>query len=609
MSPEEFQKFMHGRGVRREQEMAKLEDHVRQSFKVGKLNLVDLAGSERVRLSGATGQRLEESKQINRSLSALGNVISALTDTRGRSHVPYRDSKLTRMLEDSLGGNCRTTMMAMISPALEAMVETLSTLKFANRAKNIKNEARVNEDLDQKSLLRKYERELKRLRAELEARSKNVVDKRRLLELDEQRRRAEADKMVAIRALEARSLEFMQEKEEKKRLEQRIAMLMGQMIRGPRGDSSPAALSEMLGAVGMGAAGIGAAGAGPELQVMMKEQQEKLRQEYEGKLADLERERETIEEEKAQVDRYKQLLLKQRDIMIALTQRLVERDEQIMALQDELDAYDRHHKELEEKLDEKTALLIKLQRISLEVDAQSPHKNEELTRALDSSTAPGAMGAGAVPKMILAATEERSTGATEVDQQEDDDEGDVVATAAAAAAASTTKTTNNTAPAAGYGTSHSGVSTKELQAATAETQRLAGENSRLEARVRQLEVAAASAKSAGAGAAAGDAAALNAMSARCELLVREREAVHTIMEQKIKVLVQGIAQSAGAVVQSGGFAAHQGQTGVAVQALAKDVAALQRLVNASIAALRNAASNNTSSLPPPPPQPQQREKR
>ena len=124
------------------------------------------------------------------------------------------------MLEDSLGGNCRTTMMAMISPALEAMVESLSTLKFANRAKSIKNEARVNEDLDQKSLLRKYERELKKLRAELEARSKNVVDKRRLLELDEQRRRAEADKMAAIRALEARSLEFMQEKEEKKRLEQ-----------------------------------------------------------------------------------------------------------------------------------------------------------------------------------------------------------------------------------------------------------------------------------------------------------------------------------------------------------------------------------------------------
>ena len=365
MSPEEFQKFMHGRGVHREQEMSRLEDHVKQSFKVGKLNLVDLAGSERVRLSGATGQRLEESKQINRSLSALGNVISALTDAKTRQHIPYRDSKLTRMLEDSLGGNCKTTMMAMISPALEAMLETISTLKFANRAKNIRNDAKVNEDLDQKSLLRKYERELKRLRAELEERSKNVVDKRRLLELDEQRRRAEADKMAAIRALEARSLEFMHEKEEKKRLEQRIAMLMGQMIRGDRASSPTHGLSAAAASLGisLGAGGIGGIGGAPdadgngalvagdnspheigEIQVIIKEQQEKLRQEYEGKLADLERERESIEEEKAQVDRYKQLLLKQRDIMIALTQRLVERDEQIMALQDELDAYDRHHK-------------------------------------------------------------------------------------------------------------------------------------------------------------------------------------------------------------------------------------------------------------------------
>lgn len=96
MTSEEFQRFMHQRGIHRETALDKLSDHVRQSFKVGKLNLVDLAGSERVRLSGATGQRLEESKQINKSLSALGNVISALTDQKSRSHIPYRDSKLTR---------------------------------------------------------------------------------------------------------------------------------------------------------------------------------------------------------------------------------------------------------------------------------------------------------------------------------------------------------------------------------------------------------------------------------------------------------------------------------------------------------------------------------
>ena len=109
------------------------------TIKMGKLNLVDLAGSERVRVSGSTGKRLEETKKINQSLSALGNVIAALTSSKPRSHIPYRDSKLTRLLEDSLGGNCKTTFMAMITPAHTSFSESLSTLKFANRAKNIKN--------------------------------------------------------------------------------------------------------------------------------------------------------------------------------------------------------------------------------------------------------------------------------------------------------------------------------------------------------------------------------------------------------------------------------------------------------------------------------------
>lgn len=118
MSMEDFHRLVKSR-AHGETALKALEANIKQSFKVGKLNLVDLAGSERVRLTGATGQRLEESKKINQSLSALGNVIAALTDPRGRQHIPYRDSKLTRILEDSLGGNCKTTMMAMISPALE----------------------------------------------------------------------------------------------------------------------------------------------------------------------------------------------------------------------------------------------------------------------------------------------------------------------------------------------------------------------------------------------------------------------------------------------------------------------------------------------------------
>lgn len=110
--------------------------------------MVDLAGSERLSVTGAVGKRLEECKKINQSLSALGNVIAALTDSKPRTHIPYRDSKLTRLLEDSLGGNCKTTMMAMVSPSYSCFFESLSSLKFAHRAKSIKNNAKINEDVD-----------------------------------------------------------------------------------------------------------------------------------------------------------------------------------------------------------------------------------------------------------------------------------------------------------------------------------------------------------------------------------------------------------------------------------------------------------------------------
>jgi len=204
-----------------------------KQIRVGKLNLVDLAGSERVRVTGATGKRLEECKKINQSLSALGNVIAALTDPKQtRNHIPYRDSKLTRLLEDSLGGNCKTTMMAMISPAFESFAESLSTLKFATRAKKVKNEARINEDVDHRALLRKYELELKKLREELEERNRNMVDKEAILKLEQQKRRAEEDKQAAINALEARSRDYANEKEEKERLEEKIKALNSQLLIG-----------------------------------------------------------------------------------------------------------------------------------------------------------------------------------------------------------------------------------------------------------------------------------------------------------------------------------------------------------------------------------------
>ncbi|XP_063071378.1 kinesin-like protein KIF17 [Engraulis encrasicolus] len=134
------------------------EDHLR----AGKLNLVDLAGSERQTKTGATGERLREATKINLSLSALGNVISALVDGRSK-HVPYRDSKLTRLLQDSLGGNTRTLMVACLSPAADNYEESLSTLRYANRAKSIQNRPRINED-PKDALLREYQEEIKQLR-------------------------------------------------------------------------------------------------------------------------------------------------------------------------------------------------------------------------------------------------------------------------------------------------------------------------------------------------------------------------------------------------------------------------------------------------------------
>ncbi len=133
-------------------------------IKSGKLNLVDLAGSERVGKTNATGQTFDEGKKINLSLTALGSVIDALS--QNRKYVPYKDSKLTRLLADSLGGNTKTVMFANISPASYNYDETLGTLRYASRAKLIKNAPVVNED-PKDALLRKYEEEIKALKEKL----------------------------------------------------------------------------------------------------------------------------------------------------------------------------------------------------------------------------------------------------------------------------------------------------------------------------------------------------------------------------------------------------------------------------------------------------------
>lgn len=143
-------------------------------LRAGKLNLVDLAGSENIQRSGAENKRAAEAGLINKSLLTLGRVINALVE---RSlHIPYRESKLTRLLQDSLGGRTKTCIIATLSPAKSNLEETISTLDYAFRAKNIRNKPQMNQLMSKKTLLREFTAEIEKLKSELIAtRQRNGV--------------------------------------------------------------------------------------------------------------------------------------------------------------------------------------------------------------------------------------------------------------------------------------------------------------------------------------------------------------------------------------------------------------------------------------------------
>ena len=301
-----------------------LKEENKAQIKVGKLNLVDLAGSERIRITGTRGQQLEESKKINKSLSCLGNVINALTDKKGKNYIPYRDSKLTRLLQDSLGGNCKTTMIATISPSEDAFSESLSTLYFAQRAKKIKNRPIINEDVNNRALIRKYENELKNLRSELELKNKMLKNNGLVMQLQEEKEQALMDKNNAIKELEKASRQFLIEREEKLKLEKKIQMMSEQMITGGHKKIEET----------------------PQFQNALKNQL-KL---YENKIIEIEKQRAQLEEDKAENQEYKEILLQQKNIMNELTFKLNERDEQIAQMQQEIENSEKNEKMLQSRV-------------------------------------------------------------------------------------------------------------------------------------------------------------------------------------------------------------------------------------------------------------------
>ena len=291
----------------------------KKKYKSGKLNMVDLAGSERVKISGATGKQLDESRRINKSLSALGNVINALTDPKTK-HIPYRDSKLTRLLQNSLGGNCKTSMIAMISPYDGSFNESLSTLNFAKRAKCIRIKASINEEVNQSALISQYETELNRLRKELDEKNQIINSNAFIKKIEMEKLQAEKDKNEALQALEKASLRFLQEREEKRKLEKKIEIMKFQMIPG----GQKVKIEDT-----------------PEFKTLLQKHQILLQKDFNEKLNDLEKEKELIQISKEQVDSYNDLLNKQKETMETLTNNLKEKEDNINHLNEMIDSYEK----------------------------------------------------------------------------------------------------------------------------------------------------------------------------------------------------------------------------------------------------------------------------
>lgn len=193
---------------------------------VGKLNLVDLAGSERASRTQATGERLKEASNINLSLSVLGNVISALVDGKS-THIPYRNSKLTRLLQDSLGGNSKTAMIAMVSPCDLDYEESMCTLRYAARVKYIKNCVKIN--VEEKGLIEGFELEIAELQQRLA--QINSLQERK----NQERQQKKKDRILSAEEkdrIRQTAMELEKTEKTKAELEERMALIQKKILVG-----------------------------------------------------------------------------------------------------------------------------------------------------------------------------------------------------------------------------------------------------------------------------------------------------------------------------------------------------------------------------------------
>ena len=356
------------------------------SFLSAKLNLVDLAGSERITLSGAKGARLEETKAINQSLSALANVIAALI--KHRPHIPYRDSKLTRLLQSSIGGNTRTCLLTCLSPSPAHYNENISSLSFAARARRVQNRVEVNEvGVDGRpSVLRKYERELARLRTELQQRRDNVVDVRRLIAAEDEKRRAEADREEQRGRVKALSESLVKEKALKRKLQQQIEQMNGVMIAG--------------------------GGKSREMEQRVRELQERWEE--------AEREREKLRAERATSGQYEQLVEAQREVIRRMSAGMEKKEEERRKCEEQLQEWQGKCRAMEREYDRMEARYLRLKNRAPErggVEVEEEDEEEER----DEESVSGGTGTGNNRYSVIVTPYENEDSEVRADDEDDSD--------------------------------------------------------------------------------------------------------------------------------------------------------------------------------------------